>query len=70
MRKEVGVTPNGRGKVGVRLVGKAKVACIVWAVNSLLHGAKQQGLQKSRIGTHEKLLREFGVVGWLRVVAA
>jgi hypothetical protein len=54
--EEIGITADGRGKVGVVGFGQAEVAETFWGVDGTFEGAKKTDLKGVAIGTTGKKL--------------
>ena len=67
---QIGITADGRGKVGVMFVCQAEMSFIPRFVYSLLHRAQQHGLYQLAVRTVGNFVRKFGIMFGHRLVAA
>ena len=67
---QIGITADGRGKVGVMFVCQAEMSFIPRFVYGLLHRAQQHGLYQLAVGPVGNLVRKFGIMFGHRLVAA
>src|SRR5688572_25995528 len=70
MHQEIGVAPDGRSEVYVRVERQAEVAGVVRAVHRLLERAQQYRLQESEVRALLDLLEELRIVARARDLAA
>ena len=62
MHQQIRVAPDGRGEVGVMLIGEAKVSTVVRCVNRLRQRTQQHRMQRGCVDSITRLLDQRGVV--------
>jgi hypothetical protein len=70
VHQQVRIAADGRGEVGVRVVGEAEMPDVLGAVHRLLHRSQHHRLQEPRVGAILDPREEGLVVARLRRVAA